>query len=135
MDNEYSEEKIERYTSYLEKAALHTSEREEIAENAERDTDDIKKAIYMQDKIGEEFEGVISSVTNFGLFVELDNTVEGLVRYEDINDDYYNFDEKMYQATGERTGKKFTIGDRVLIRVKDSSPQLMEIDFKLIKKI
>ncbi len=135
IDGKYDENMVEKYTSYTEKASLHTSEREEIAENAERDTIDIKKAFYMAERIGEEFEGVISSVTGFGMFVELDNTVEGLIRYENLSDDYYNFDEKMYVATGERTGKKFSIGDRVIVRVWDVIPELMEIDFKLIKKI
>lgn len=135
MDNTMNEETTERYISYIEKAAIHTSEREQIAENAERDTEDIKKAVYMADRIGEEFEGVISSVTNFGMFVELDNTVEGLIRYESLYDDYYEYDEKNYTAIGERTKMKFTIGDRVLISVVSANPQLMEIDFELIKKL
>lgn len=134
-DGNYDEKAVERYTSYTEKATVHISEREEVAESAERETKDIKKAVYMKKRIGERYEGVISSVTNFGLFVELDNTVEGLVRYENINDDYYIFDDKMYIAQGERTGKKFTIGDRVIVEVEDANPQLMEIDFKMIKKI
>jgi len=135
MDGTYDDNTAERYMAYVERASLYTSEREEVAENAERETKDIKKAVYMKKRIGEWFEGVISSVTNFGLFVELDNTVEGLIRYENINDDYYNFDDKMYVATGERTGKKFTIGDRVVVEIEDANPQLMEIDFRLIKKI
>lgn len=135
INNQFDEDLVQNYTSYIDKASVHTSERERVAENAERETEDIKKAIYMMSKIGEEFTGVISSVTNFGLFVELENTVEGLVRYEDLNDDYYNFDEKNYVATGERYKRKYTIGDNVLVRVKDANPQLMEVNFELIKKV
>ena len=135
LNNELNENEIERYTSYIDKAAEHTSERERIAEQSERETEDIKKAIYMSERIGLEFEGVVSSVTGFGIFVELDNTVEGLVRYENIYDDFYIYDEKNHSVTGERKGKRYTIGDRVLIKVINSNPQLMEIDFELIKKI
>lgn len=135
LNNELNDNEIERYTSYIDKAAEHTSERERIAEQSERETEDIKKAIYMSERIGLEFEGVVSSVTGFGIFVELDNTVEGLVRYENIYDDFYVYDEKNHSVTGERKGKKYTIGDRVLIKVINSNPQLMEIDFELIKKI
>ncbi len=135
MAGKMDESRIEYYISFIEKAAAYTSERERVAENAERETIDIKKTEYMLDKIGEEFEGVISSVTNFGIFVELENTVEGLIRYETLRDDYYNFDETNYTAIGERYGKKYKIGDSVLIRVIDAKPQLMEVDFQLIKKI
>lgn len=135
LNNQFDEELTEYYISYIDKASLHTSEREKVAENAERETEDIKKAIYMMGKIGEEFSGVISSVTNFGLFVELENTVEGLIRYEDLRDDYYIFDEKNYVARGERLGRKYTIGDNVIVRVKDANPQLMEVNFELIKKV
>lgn len=129
IDNKFDDDKVEKYTSYIDKASLHTSEREITAQNAERETEDIKKAIYMKDKIGEEFEGIISSVTGFGFFVELDNTIEGLVRYKDLKD-YYEFDEKMYVARGERTGKTYKIGDKIKVRVVASSPQLKEIDFE-----
>ncbi len=135
LNNELNDNEIERYTSYIDKAAEHTSERERIAEQSERETEDIKKAIYMSERIGLEFEGVVSSVTGFGIFVELDNTVKGLVRYENIYDDFYIYDEKNHSVTGERKGKRYTIGDRVLIKVINSNPQLMEIDFELIKKI
>lgn len=135
LNNQFDEELTEYYISYIDKASLHTSEREKVAENAERETEDIKKAIYMMGKIGEEFSSVISSVTNFGLFVELENTVEGLIRYEDLRDDYYIFDEKNYVARGERLGRKYTIGDNVIVRVKDANPQLMEVNFELIKKV
>ena len=135
ISGKMDEANIEHYNVFVEKAADHTSERERIAENAERETTDIKKAEYMLDKIGEEFEGVISSVTNFGIFIELENTVEGLVKYEKLRDDYYIFDENNYVAIGERYGRKYSIGDNVLIKVVDANPQLMEIDFQLIKKI
>ena len=135
LNNELNDDITEEYISYIDKASYHTSERERIAENAERETEDIKKAIYMMSKIGEEFIGVISSVTNFGIFVELENTVEGLIRYEDLRDDYYIFDEKNYVASGEKFRRKYTIGDNVLVKVKDANPQLMEVNFELVKKV
>ena len=135
LNNELNDDITEEYISYIDKASYHTSERERIAENAERETEDIKKAIYMMSKIGEEFIGVISSVTNFGIFVELENTVEGLIRYEDLRDDYYIFDEKNYVALGEKFRRKYTIGDNVLVKVKDANPQLMEVNFELVKKV
>lgn len=86
---------------------------ERRAVDAERETDDLKKAEYMLDKIGEEFDGMISSVTNFGMFVELPNTIEGLVHVSFMTDDYYRFDEQHFAMIGERTGNVFRIGDEI----------------------
>ncbi len=125
-------ELMERWQSAVAEAALQSSEREIVADSAERETRDIKKAEYMQQFIGEEFEGIISSVTGFGIFVELPNTVEGLIRYADIEGDYFAFNERNYTAVGERSGRKFSIGDRVRVKVVSASPALRQIDFALV---
>ncbi|HEX6922449.1 MAG TPA: ribonuclease R [Bacillales bacterium] len=113
--------------------ARHTSERERRAVDAERETDDLKKAEFMKDKIGEEFEGIISGVTNFGMFVELPNTIEGLVHISYLTDDYYHYDETQYALIGERTGNVFRIGDEVDIRVLNVDPDERTIDFELVE--
>ncbi|KGP91590.1 ribonuclease R [Pontibacillus chungwhensis BH030062] len=112
--------------------ARHSSDRERRSVDAERETDDLKKAEFMQDKIGEEFEGVVSSVTGFGLFVELPNTVEGLVHVSYLTDDYYHFDERSYAMIGERTGKVFRIGDEVTVRVEKVDLDERVVDFELV---
>src|SRR5699024_3094398 len=99
----------------------------------EREVDDLKKAEYMQDKIGEEFSGIISSVTNFGLFVELENTVEGLVHVSYMTDDYYQFNERHQALIGERTGKVYRIGEEVQIRVINVNMEEHAVDFELVK--
>ncbi|QTN01544.1 ribonuclease R [Sediminibacillus dalangtanensis] len=112
--------------------ARHSSEMERAAVDAERETDDLKKAEYMQDKIGEEYDGVISSVTGFGLFVELPNTIEGLVHVSYLTDDYYHFDEKHYAMIGERTGNIFRIGDEITIRVVNVNLDERVVDFEIV---
>ncbi|SFJ42952.1 ribonuclease R [Halobacillus dabanensis] len=111
--------------------ARHSSEMERAAVDAERETDDLKKAEFMQDKIGEEFEGVISSITSFGMFVELPNTVEGLVHVSTLTDDYYHYHEKQYAMIGERTGNVFRIGDEVTIRVTNVNIEERVVDFEI----
>ena len=91
----------------------------------------LKKAEYMLEHLGEEYEGVISGVTGWGFYVELPNTVEGLVHIMSLRDDYYTFDEKNYQLVGEATGKTFRMGQKVRIRVKDAAPANRTIDFVL----
>ncbi len=122
--------------SYLEERmpdiAQQSSERERVAVDAERDTEALKKAEYMMDKVGEEFEGIISSVTNFGMFVELDNTVEGLIRLSDLTDDYYHFHELQMALIGERTSRVFRIGDEVKVRVVRVSLDDYTIDFEMV---
>ncbi|MCP3028189.1 ribonuclease R [Halobacillus sp. A5] len=112
--------------------AKHSSEMERAAVDAERETDDLKKAEYMQDKIGEEYDGVISSVTSFGLFVELPNTVEGLVHVSTLTDDYYNFQEKQFAMIGERTGTMYRIGDEITIRVSNVNLDERVVDFEVV---
>jgi ribonuclease R len=107
----------------------HSSEKEREAQLAERDSVDLKKAEYMKQYVGETFEGVISSVTSFGFFVELDNTIEGLVRVESIEDDYYVYNERQYSLVGERTGKTYKLGDVVEVVVARVDIETRKIDF------
>ncbi len=116
----------------LEAIADQCSIRERTAEEAERDVEDLKKAEYMKERIGEEYEGIISSVTSFGMFVELENTIEGLIRISNIDDDYYTFDEKHHTMIGERSKRTFRIGDVVNIRVDKVDVNLKTIDFVLV---
>ena len=89
--------------------AEHTSQRERRAIEAERDTDELKKAEYMIQHIGDEFEGIISSVANFGMFIELPNTIEGMVHIANMTDDYYHFDERQMALIGERQARSFAL--------------------------
>ncbi|SET11133.1 RNAse R [Oceanobacillus limi] len=116
----------------LPEIARHTSGRERTAVDAERDTDDLKKAEYMAERIGEEYTGVISSVTSFGLFVELENTIEGLVHVSYLTDDYYHFDEQHYAMIGERTGKVYKIGQEVKVKVTAVNMDEHAIDFEMV---
>ena len=122
---------IKKYSKRAQKRAENCSERERTATKVEREAEDIKKAEFMENKIGEEYDGIISSVTNFGIFVELDNTVEGLIRYENLGDEYFIFDEEKRQAIGEKTNTIYKIGDKVKIRVADANKLLRKIDFEL----
>lgn len=122
----------ERMREMLPDLTRHSSEMERRAVEAERDTDSVKKAQYMEDKIGETFTGMIGSVTNFGLFVELENTIEGLVHVSYLTDDYYRFDDKHYAMIGERTGQTFRIGDEIEIKVANVNVDEASIDFEVV---
>lgn len=122
----------EQWAERLPEIAEHTSRRERIAVDAERETDDLKKAEFMLERIGEEFEGVISGVTSFGLFIELPNTIEGLVHVSFLTDDYYHYHEKAYALVGERTGKQYRIGDVVEVRVAKVNVDERSIDFEIV---
>ncbi|WP_142505577.1 ribonuclease R [Melghirimyces algeriensis] len=119
---------------WLPGAAQHASERERIAVDAERQTNDLKKAEFMQDKVGETFEGVISSVTSFGVFVELENTVEGMVHVSYMTDDYYHFHEGSMSLVGERTQKAYRIGDKVTVRVAGVNLNERKVDFEFVEE-
>ncbi len=112
--------------------AEHSSNMERRAVEAERETDSMKKAEYMLDKIGEEYDGIISSVTNFGMFVELPNTIEGLVHVSYLTDDYYRYDERHLAMIGERTGNVFRIGDEITVRVVNVNKDERSIDFEVV---
>ena len=128
------EKVVEKYKIEAEERAKQSSEREKIATKVEREAEDIKKAEYMESRIGEEYEGIVSSITSFGMFVELPNTVEGLIRFEDIENEYFIYDEERKQLIGEQTNKIYKIGDKVEIRVKNANKLLRQIDFEVIKK-
>ncbi|MCR1897621.1 ribonuclease R [Irregularibacter muris] len=127
------EGRIKKLNNRIPEVAQQSSIRERVAEEAERETDDLKKAEYMKGHIGEEFEGIISGVTSFGVFVELENTVEGLVRVSSMDDDYYQYDEEHYQFVGERTKKSYKLGDEVKIKVVGVDIIQRQIDFVLIE--
>ena len=129
------EDLIERYNKLAQDSAINSSEREKIATKVEREAEKIKKAEYMENHIGEIYEGVVSGVTSFGMFVELENTVEGLIRFDDMgSDDYFVFDEDRRILVGEHTKKTYSIGDKVTIRVKYASKLLRYIDFEIYKE-
>ncbi|MGL5650862.1 MAG: ribonuclease R [Paraclostridium sp.] len=135
LNGKISQKRQDQLAQIVDYASTQSSEREREAELAERDVKDIYKARYMEDRVGEEFVGIVSSVTSFGMFIELDNTVEGLVRLADMGDDYYIFDENTFTILGERTKKMYRIGDVVKIRVEKVNVDFKEIDFKLLEKI
>ncbi len=132
INGDVSKPTLAHWDAVMDEIADHTSGRERRAVDAERDTDSLKKSQYMADKIGEEFEGIVSSVTNFGLFVELPNTIEGLVHVSNMTDDYYRFDDRQMMMIGERSGKQFRIGDEVEVRVTSVKPEESAIDFEIV---
>jgi len=127
----FDDRRNEHYAAILPDVTRQCSESERNAEEAERDCDDLKKAEYMQQHVMEAFTGIVSGITPFGMFVELENTIEGLVRLSSMDDDYYRYDEKQYCLIGERTGKIYRIGDTVDIVVTRASPETRQIDFVL----
>lgn len=126
------ESEIEKYSCQAIKYAERSSEREKIAQKVERDADSIKKAEYMQSKIGEEYEGIISSITSFGMFVELPNTVEGLIRFEDLGNEYFIYDEEKKTLQGEKSKKIYKIGDSIKVRVIFADKLTKKVDFEKI---
>lgn len=116
----------------LPEIAEHSSKMERRAIEAEREVDAMKKAEYMMDKVGEEFEGIISSVVKFGLFIELPNTIEGLIHINELKQDYFHFIENHLALVGERTGLTFKIGQKVRVKVIKADPEERAIDFELI---
>lgn len=125
---------VEEYQEKATQRAASSSEREKVATKVERDSEDLKKAEYMESKIGEEYEGIVSSVTQFGIFVELENTVEGLIRFENLGNEYFIYDEERKRLIGERTNKTYKIGDKVKIRVISANKMLRQIDFEIVEK-
>ncbi|CAG7650255.1 ribonuclease R [Paenibacillus allorhizosphaerae] len=127
-----SEARHEYLASRMDDIAKQSSDRERVAVDAERETEALKKAEFMLDKVGEEFDGIISSVTSFGVFVELDNTVEGLIRLSDLTDDYYHFHEAQHALIGERTSRIYRLGDEVKVRVARVNMDERTIDFEMV---
>lgn len=132
-DYNVSDEIKEKYHIQSIEYSDSSSERERVAQKVERDSVDIKKAEYMQDKIGNEYEGIVSNITSFGVFVELDNTVEGLIRFENLGDEYFIYDEEHKHLIGEHTNEVIKIGDKMKIRVIEANKELRRISFKRLK--
>ena len=125
-------ESIEHFQEVIPYLAEQSSSRERDAVDIEREVMDMKMAEYMEKHIGEEFEGMISSVTQFGFFVELPNTIDGLVHVSELKDDYYHYDDKNLMLVGEVTGNTFKLSDKVKVRVVSSSKKDSTIDFEVV---
>ena len=132
MRGKLTQERIQQWRDMLPDMMVHCSERERTAMEAERDVDDLKKCEYMANFIGKEFDGHISGVTNFGIFVELPNTCEGLIRMKGLQDDYYIFDEKQYQIVGQNSKRIFRLGDSIRIRVESADINSRRVDFSRV---
>lgn len=126
--------RIGKYSSILQHVAEQSSAMEQRAAEAEREAVKLKKAEYMLEHVGEEYDGVISGVTGWGFYVELPNTVEGLVHIMTLKDDYYNFDEENYRLVGEQHGRVFRLGEPVRVRVRNAEPANRTIDFTYVEK-
>lgn len=122
-------QRIAQLQAGLPETAKHSSEQERLAMEAEREAVDNKKVQYMQDKLGEEFDGFISGVTSFGIFVELDNTVEGLITMTNLTDDYYDYEEKNYRLVGQRTRRIFRLGDPIRIKIARANAEDRKVEF------
>ncbi|BDR71511.1 ribonuclease R [Clostridium tetani] len=133
IKNGISEKRVKRLEGEVSSASIQSSEMERFAEEAEREVDDLKKAEYMSERIGEVYNGIISSVTAFGLFVELSNTVEGLIHISTLLDDYYVYDERGLRLVGEKTKKMYRLGDEVKIKVEKVDLDSYEIYFELLE--
>ena len=129
LHGELTKKRVAHYEKILPEVAVWTSSRERLADEAERETDKAKKVQFMEHHIGEEFTGVISGISNYGFYVELPNTVEGMVRLANLDGDYYVFDEEHYELVGERTRKKYKLGQTVKIQVVSVDRYLKTIDF------
>ena len=125
------EKRIGHYTQILPEVAKHASEMERRADEAERETIKLKKVQYMENHIGETFAGVISGVAEYGFFVELENTVEGLVRVTSLTDDFYQYYEETYELVGEATNRRFKLGQQVRVTVDNCDRIMRTIDFTL----
>ncbi len=135
LENNYviDDEEYEILEEQAKDRSIKSSEREKVATEVEREADKMKMAEYMENKVGEEYDAIISSITSFGVFAELENTVEGLIRFEALGDEYFIYDEERKILIGEVTNKTYKIGDKIRIRVLRASKELREIDFELAK--
>lgn len=134
LNGKIDEKRIAKLSNIVEIASKQSSEMERLAQEAEREVDDLKKAEYMQERIGEEFSAIISSVTSFGLFAELPNTIEGLIHITALDDDYYIYDEAHLCLIGERTKKVYRLGDEVKVRCTRVDIDNREVYFDLIEE-
>lgn len=129
-----NEKRISHYEKILPEVAAQSSARERRAEEAERETEKLKKVQYMSEHIGEEFEGVISSITSWGMYVELPNTVEGMVHVTNMLDDYYHYEETAHEMVGETTGTRYKLGQKLRVIAADTDPVMRTIDFVLAER-
>ena len=129
LHGELDEKSSANYRKKMPDWAKHCSKQERVAEDAERDTDALKKVEYMEDKVGEIYEGIISGVTGWGIYVELPNTIEGMVALNQMDDDFYEFDDKNMLVYGKRTKKSYRLGDRVTVYVSKVDRMMGTIDF------
>jgi ribonuclease R len=125
-------EVVNSFEKRLPAIAEHSSLKERVSVDCERDVDKMKKAEYMEKHIGEEYEGVITGVTNFGFFVQLPNSVEGLVKVEDLKDDFYRYDESTFSLVGDHKKNKYTLGDEVRVKAIAASKLTSTVDFEII---
>ena len=133
LGGKLAEGRLTHYDRILTEVANHSSKTERRADEAEREVEKMKKVEYMMDHIGETFEGVISGVTNWGMYVELPNTIEGMIRVSEMQDDYYNYDEEHYQMVGEHTKKIYKLGQTVKVEVVKADKLQRTIDFSLVE--
>jgi ribonuclease R len=129
-----NEDRRDHYDKILTEVAKQSSQRERLAEEAERETVKLKKVEYMSSRIGEEFEGVISSITKWGIYVELPNTIEGLIHVTNLYDDHYNYIEESFEMVGEHSGKTYKLGQTVLVRVIGTNKLERTIDFEMAEE-
>lgn len=134
FNNDMDQKTIEHWEDKLPVVADIASSRERASINCEREVENMKMAEYMEDHVGEEFEGMISGITNFGIFIQLDNLIEGLCRFADLKE-FFHYDERSMSVTGEKTKTKYAMGDRVLVKVTRASKEEQIIDFEIIKKL
>ena len=133
LNGRLTDKRISHYKAILYDIALRSSMMERRADEAEREADKMKAAEFMSHKIGEEFDGVISGVTSWGIYVELPNTVEGMVKISSIRGDYYEFNAERMEIVGEHTKKKFSLGQQVRVKVVEASKQMRTIDFRIVE--
>lgn len=124
-----SEKRIEHYSAILPEIAKHSSEMERRADEAERETDKLKKAEYMEDRIGEVYEGVISSITSWGIYVELPNTIEGMIHVSMLPGDYFYYDEESYEMVGQATDIRYKLGQKLTVQVNGVDKLSRNVDF------
>lgn len=134
FDKDMSSRTLHHYQEKLIYIADHSSAKERASIDCERDVEDMKMAEYMEGHIGEEFEGMISSVMSFGMFIELDNLIEGLVPIREMND-FFHYDEDAMTLTGEKSHVKYKIGERVVVKVVRASKEERQIDFEIVRKV
>ena len=124
----------EKFNTQAIKYSITSSETEQVATKAERESEKVKMCEYMEKHIGEEYDGIVSSITNFGMFIELPSTIEGLVHFADMGNEYFIYNESNKTLIGEKTGRVFKMGDKVRVKAIYASKMEKVIDFKLIDR-